>query len=251
MQTAPLVPAIWELPEKIRKRLGRSVGRQRLISEDEHHLIVAHSVPSANQDTRQGVLFWRNERGEWKASNGDPGAIAIANLLEKYEKRLEEMENAEMHAVRAVDYLPILEGLAPIARSSSNFLAVLREAHKALGEESDLLDHRERAYDVARTAELAYQYAKDSMDVAVAKRTEEQTEVSRKMAEASHRLNTMAALFFPIATLSGIFGTTFTEDWSWSNYPLAFLAFVAIGLLAGVGLAGYVSATKVENPLSN
>ena len=85
MGNAPLIPANWQIPDYFRRRLGTSVGRQRLMSDGGHLLIVSHQVPEAGNPTRQGVLFWLNPEGEWKASNGDPGKIAIGNLLSIYE----------------------------------------------------------------------------------------------------------------------------------------------------------------------
>ncbi len=241
MGSAPLIPSTWQLPDVFRRRLGRSVGRQRLMTHDEHLLIVAHDVPGVDQDTRQGILFWRDNAGEWHASNGDRGTVALDNLLGQYEKRIEEIDQAEAKACLAEEYLPVLEGLAPVARAARNLCEVLQEARKAASEVPELIDLRDRAYDLARTAELAYQYAKDSMDVAVVKRAEEQAAASTKMALASHRLNIMAAIFFPLATLSGIFGTTLTENWSWSQTPVPFYIFIAVGFVAGILLASFVS----------
>lgn len=79
------------------------------------------------------------------------------------------------------------------------------------------------------------------MDVAVVKRAEEQAAASHRMLVSAHRLNIMAALFFPFATLGAIFGTTLTENWSWSQSELAFAAFLLAGMLAGLMLAAFIS----------
>ena len=84
----------------------------------------------------------------------------------------------------------------------------------------------------------------DGRQEAVVKRAEEQAAASDRMALASHRLNIMAALFFPLATLSGVFGTTLTENWTWSLAAGPFLLFVAVGLLAGILLAYFVSSNR-------
>ncbi len=64
-----------------------------------------------------------------------------------------------------------------------------------------MIDHRDRAYELSRQAELLYDDAKNSMDVAVVRRAEEQARASHQMTSSAHRLNIMAALFFPFATL--------------------------------------------------
>lgn len=240
MASGPLIPANWQLPSELRRRLGLSVGRQRVMEHEGHLIIVAHEVPSAREDRRQGVLFWRDPNGQWQASNGEPAAAAIELLLDRYEKRIDQFDQAEVTAKGADQYLPLLEGLAPVTRSIRNLHAVLGEARKALPDEIELINHRDRAYDLSRTAELSYQFAKDSMDVAVVRKAEEQAIASGKMEVAAHRLNIMAALFFPLATLAGIFGTTLTEGWSWAESPLPFYLFLGIGLLAGVMLASMI-----------
>ncbi len=242
MEATTLVPEDWELPPQLRLRIGRSVGRQRFMTHENQLLIVAHEVPNADESRRRGLLFWRDGTGKWRSSNGDEDVEAINKLLARYERKLEELDRAEAQAHESTQYLPILESLAPVARSSMNLYEVLREARKATPAALELIDLRDHAYDLSRSTELAYQYTKDSMDVAVVKRAEEQAKASDQMALASHRLNIMAAIFFPLATLSGIFGTTLTDNWTWSRTPLAFLLFVIGGLLAGIILAIFVSS---------
>ena len=73
------------------------------------------------------------------------------------------------------------------------------------------------------------------------RRAEEQAAASDRMAIASHRLNILAALFFPIATLGAIFGTTLTENWSLSNSTLPFAVFCITGLVTGMVLAAVIT----------
>ena len=78
------------------------------------------------------------------------------------------------------------------------------------------------------------------MDVAIVRRADEQAASARKMMVAAHRLNILAALFFPFATLGAIFGTTLTENWSWSNGPLPFILFLLAGVSTGLVLLMYI-----------
>ena len=69
MQKAVYIPKTWDLPEAIRKRLGESVGKQRLMNEDGHILLLLHQVPRSEDDeVRAAVVFWRNPAGEWKSA---------------------------------------------------------------------------------------------------------------------------------------------------------------------------------------
>ncbi|MEZ6134552.1 MAG: hypothetical protein R3C53_06555 [Pirellulaceae bacterium] len=241
MAQAPLVPATWQLPDYFRKRLGSTVGRQRFMEHDGHLLLVMHQVPLAGETTRRGVLFWRDAAGQWQASNGDPGKVAIANLLGKYERALEGYDQQEERAQRSDEYLPLLEGLAPIVRSTRNLHNVLQEARKVFPEIQELIDVRDRAYELSRSAELLNQDARNSMEVAVVRRAEEQALTSARMEQASHRLNTLAAIFFPLATLGAIFGTTLTDNWTWSHSPLPFVLFLITGSLLGILIALFIN----------
>ncbi|MFN3191962.1 MAG: CorA family divalent cation transporter [Aureliella sp.] len=244
MADMQLIPSNWQLPDSIRRRLGRTVGYQRVMLEDDHLLIVAHEVPDPDTTSRKGVLFWKSAEGEWRASNGEPGKAAIEMLLDRYEQRIREFDNDESAAERADQYLRVLEGLSPVSRSMKHFSTVLADARKAVPEASELIDLRDRAYELARMAELNYQDTRNEMDVAVIKRAELQAATSNKMERSAHRLNLMAAFFLPLATLSSIFGTSFTEGWTWSETPFPFMVMLIVGLASGVFLTIGLSTWK-------
>jgi hypothetical protein len=240
MGAAPLIPANWQLPDFFRRRLGVGVGRQRLMHHDGQLLILAHQVPMPGEIARRGLLFWYDTQ-QWRASNGDPGTVAVQLLLDKYLKQIEAYDQQESKAQRAEEYLPLLEGLAPLVRAARNLYEVLQDARKTAPDMRELIDLRDNAYEVSRAAELLYQDAKNSMDVAIVRRAEEQAAASKRMSTAAHRLNTMAALFFPLATLGAIFGTTLTENWTWSQTYLPFMIFVIGGSAAGLVFASFVN----------
>lgn len=242
MPFTPLIPSNWSsFPEEFRLRLGTNVGRQRVMKSNGDLLVVAHVAPEHDEAGRRGVLFWRDQQGEWRCSNGDLGNVALGMHLDRYAKRIDQYEHQETIAVRADDYLPLLEGIAPLVRSCRNLLDTLEEARKALPEERTLIDHRDRAYDLSRQAELLYEDAKNSMEVAIIRRADEQASSTHQMTVAAHRLNMLAAMFFPFATLGAIFGTTLTDNWSWSHSALPFVLFLITGLLIGIVLAGVIA----------
>ena len=204
-------------------------------------LIVAHFAPEPDEASRRGILFWKDSQSEWRCSNGDPGKVALGMHLDRYAKRIELYEHQEHAATQADQYLRLLEGLAPMVRSSRNLLEVLEEARKSIPDDRTLIDHRDRAYDLSRQVELLYEDAKNAMDVAVIRRADEQANATHRMTVASHRLNMLAAMFFPYATLGAIFGTTLTDNWSWSKSPLPFALFLISGLLIGLVLATFIA----------
>ncbi|MCC6508818.1 MAG: hypothetical protein IT423_06905 [Pirellulaceae bacterium] len=241
MAEAPLIPALWQLPDEFRRRLGSKAGRQRLMQSEGHVLLVLHEVPHADDVTRRGILYWRDAGGEWRASNGAPSKVALEQHLDRYTRRLEEYDQLEQAAQTANQYSQLLEGLAPIVRSLRNLLEVLEEARKAVVEDRGLIDHRDRAYELSRWADLQYDDAKNSMDVAVVRRAEEQASASHRMLVSAHRLNILAALFFPFATLGAIFGTTLTDNWRWSHSWQPFALFLVGGFVCGGLLAAFIS----------
>jgi hypothetical protein len=210
----------------------------------EHLLIVAHHVPSADEAGRRGILFWRDASGEWRCSSGEPGKSALEMHLNRFAKRIDEFEQLLANAIVADHFLPLLEGLAPIVRSSRNLLEILEEARKAMPEERMLIDHRDRAYDLARQSELLYEDAKNSLDVAMVRRADQQAQTANRMMLSAHRLNVLAALFFPFATLGAILGTTLTDNWTWSRSTIPFLGYVIAGGVAGLMLTRYVSRAQ-------
>lgn len=249
MSTPPLIPSNWaSFPDEFRNRLGSTVGRQRLMQSEQSILIVSHQVPEHDEVGRRGVLFWRDSSGEWRCSNGDPGKAALGMHLDRYSKKLDTYETSVSKAQRADDYLALLEGLAPLVRSNRNLFETLDEARKAVPEDRELINRRDKAYDLSRQADLLYEDAKNSMDVAIVRRADEQAQASHQMMLAAHRLNTLAALFFPFATLGAIFGTTLTDNWTWSKSSVPFLVFVLVSGLTGLVLTKFVTKPSYLRP---
>lgn len=245
-----LLPPMWQLPEEFRQRMGSTAGRQRLMEADGHLLLVLHTVPGADDTTRAGRFFWRDATGTWHSSDTGAGPAALHKHLDQYAAALDASEQLETEALRADQYLQLLEGLSPLLRASRNMLQVFEEARKAVPGDRDLIDCRDRAYEISRTAELLYSDAKNAMDVAVVRRAEQQAEASDRMSLASHRLNVLLAMFFPIATLAAMFSTVFTEGWQMSDSPVPFLLFIGVGLLSGLVLTLFITRSGKPRPPS-
>lgn len=105
----------------------------------------------------------------------------------------------------------------------------------------DLILCRDRAYDIERAAELLYNEAKNALDFAIARRSEEQAAHSLRMALSAHRLNLLVAFFFPIATLSAVFGVNLAHGYEQQFAPLPFLGVLLLGLGSGLLLKSFVT----------
>ena len=92
-------------------------------------------------------------------------------------------------------------------------------------------------------AELLYSDSKNSLDFVIARRSEQQAEASHQMAVSSHRLNVLAAFFFPIATLSAIFGVNmrFGLEQDRMNSIVPFVSMLLLGLVTGFVLKSLIT----------
>jgi hypothetical protein len=267
MQKKSLIPATWTVPEIFRERLGRRIGRQRMMVEDGHLLLVLHAPPLPDEEDRDGCLFWRNPEGEWRSSEHGAGASSLGKHLASFEDAIDKLDQLEEGSEgialrsakdhqhrgagfvgRADDYFVLLDSLLPLHRTTSHLHQVLQEARKAIPQDRDLINSRDLAYELERHSQLLYTSAKNALEFDIARRTEEHARASHQMATSAHRLNVLAGFFFPIATLSALFGVNLLHGYEQKPGPGPFFTLVAAGLVAGLCLTMFLRkpATKPE-----
>jgi hypothetical protein len=120
----------------------------------------------------------------------------------------------------------------------------LQQARETIKDDRQLIVARDQAYELTRRADLLYDDAKNALDFAVAWQAEQQAESAHQMTVATHRLNMLVAFFFPIATLSAIFGVEMNHGlrtWDERSGPMPFLAVMFIGLICGVLLTRFIA----------
>jgi len=244
METKYLLPRVWDVPQVFRDRLGSRVGRQRVMVADGHLLLVLHVPPGPDQTERLGRFLWRKPDGTWMSNDLGSGSHVVGKHLDQFAKTIQDCDAQEEQATTAEDYFAVLEHLAPTLRTAKNLHAVLQEARQACPDDRDLINFRDRAYEIERTAELLQTETKRSWDLLMARKADEQAKAGRRMAASAHRLNQLAAFFFPIAALSGILGVNLTHGLEALAPPQPFLAFVAIGLISGLILMAFVAAAN-------
>ncbi len=247
MASTSILPAAWQVPQKFRDRLGSRVGRQRAMQAEGHLLLILHAPPTSQDPHRVGRFFWRAADGTWTSNELGTGIGALNKHLDQYESALAALDRQEEKATTADAYFDVLDGLAPIRRAAINLHQVLQDARKKCPDVREIIDVRDRAYTVERTAELLTTETKNALDVAVARRSEEHSQAAQRMALASHRLNILAAIFFPIATVAAIFGidlqtlavVTGRDQQSLKEIgllPPLFLGLIVGGLVLGVAM---------------
>ncbi|UUO06918.1 hypothetical protein M4951_01065 [Blastopirellula sp. J2-11] len=242
MNNKSILPAIWDVPDVFRRRLGDQAGRQRVMQADGHLLIVLHQPPKPGEKIRIGRYFWRDAKGEWNSSDLGSGDGVLVRHLGQYAAAIDRLEKREEAAEGSAAYFQVISDLSPLLRATRNLQAVLQQAREMGDNHKVLINARDQAYELERKAELLYNEAKNELDFAIAQQTERQAESSHRMSISAHRLNVLAAFFFPIVTLATIFGADLHhgfEDW---NAPWPFLAMTGMGLLLGLLLWAFVSS---------
>jgi hypothetical protein len=248
METPSILPASWRVPQAFRGRLGAKVGRQRVMCADGHLLLVLHRPPRPNEDERTGRFLWRTPEGNWSSNDLGNGAQALNKHLAEYADLIEKYDRMEEQANEADDYYAVLRGISPLLRSTRNLYQVLQEARQECPDDRDIINCRDRAYELERSAELLHSGARHSLEYAVAKRAEEQTRFAHETSASAHRLNRLAAFFFPLATLAAIFGTNLPTGLERFEAPLPFAGVVLLGLALGFMLYVFVTSDSRERP---
>ena len=177
----------------------------------------------------KGIYFWRNAEGGWSASNG--GKLdAMGAHFEVFEKALARLTEAEYKASSAREYHDVLTELTPICRTVRHAKEVMQKAREAMAEDERLIDLRDRAAGLERTADLLLQDAGYGLNFTVARRSEEE-------ADAARRLNVLAAIFLPLTAATGLFSMTMKSGTGFEDLPSSFWLVGGGGLFVGLILA--------------
>ena len=236
------IPKNWELPDTIWNRLGPEPGRQRLMDEEEHLLLILHEVPNASDDeVRTAALFWRRPDGSWKSTPQAGGLAALEEHLKAYREKIHGLDHEVEKATGPQEYFAIMQEVQPVLRSTRHLLEVLQAARQARKNEAALIGFRDEAAGLERGADLVAGDAKAGMDFSLAKSAQEQSEATHRSNIEASRLNRLVAFFFPLATLVSFFsmsdaGLVLGTASNW--------VVVALGIVFGAIVLGVVTRGK-------
>lgn len=241
-------PHDWDVPSKFAKRLGDGVGRQRVMSSEGHLLLVLHEPPTVGVAQRKGRLFWRDPEGTWRSKPLGDGVQGLKRHVAEFAARVDALEKQWQDAENAADYFKLVREIAPLHRTTRHLHAVLQAARELVPEDRDLINLRDQVNEIERALELLHGDAKNGLDFTVAHQAELQGQRTYEMAVAGHRLNLLAATFFPLATLSTFFAAVYEmmhvhEDHGLHGVstPALFWGAMGIGLLCGLVLARIIA----------
>ncbi len=244
-----IIPPTWNLPPNLRTRLGATTyGRQRALIEDGHLLLVLHKPPGPDDAEREGVLFWRSPAGEWQFNRGGPGPGSLKRHLQSYEE-LEGRVMAEYESAADTTALfNLIETLTPLGRAARNMHQALQAAREAIGADPFIIEMRDLAYEVDRNLDLLLEDVRNAIQYRTAREAEEQAALSRQALQASHRLNILAALFFPLTAVASLFGMNFAHGMD-QQRPALFWIVTAISVAVGFVMRGWVlGAPAAQSP---
>jgi Mg2+ and Co2+ transporter CorA len=227
-----IIPPHWHLPDAITERLGCGSGPQRAMREEGHLLLILHQIPLPDERRRKPALFWRHPSGQWESSLDDTGVKSLWKLMHDYETTLEALDDAEDDAKSALEFHNVLEALTPVLRATRGLHRATQQARDLIKADRDLIILRDKSADIERSAELLMQDAQFGLNFTAAKQAESQAESARFMATTAHRLNVLAAWFFPLTALASVFGMQLKHGWEESG--IAFWIVLALGIAAGV-----------------
>ena len=108
-------------------------------------------------------------------------------------------------------------------------------------EDRDIIVARDAAGDIERAFELLQADAKNGLDFTAAQKAELQSQRSYEMAQSAHRLNILAALFFPVTAISSIFGMNFSSGLESIHGTWLFWGIIGSGFLSGALLTQVIA----------
>jgi hypothetical protein len=232
------IPNNWKLPDAIVARLGKKAGKQRVIAEQSHTLVVLHKAPKKNEHHRESVFLWLDDKAVWSSSERGNGLAILDDYLQQYAKAEAALDKKYEQAHCAADYFDLLENVSPLQRAAKNMTHTLQSAREHVG--SEMIDYRDRAEEILRNIDLLYVDCKNALEYSVAKKAEEQSLLNKKALVVSHRLNIIMALFLPITAVASLLGMNLTHGLESKN-PLVFGSVVAISIVLGLVMKFWVS----------
>ena len=219
--------------------MGDKFSSQKALIAEKHLLLLLHDVPEPGIPERKGDLFWRDPNGHWKATKQGDGLEVLKNHFQRYEKRIDVLEEEIDLADQAKDYFVVIKRANPLVRAVTNMASALQAARDGFPRTRELVLLRDRAHDLQRSAELLLADAKSSLDFAMAEEVETQSQTGQHIAQASHRLNLIMALFLPLTAIGSVFGMNLESGLNPANTLYFWLALVlglAVGYLVRVSI---------------
>lgn len=207
MEAATYIPTQWHLPSAIRRRLGATIGRQRLIEVDGHLLLLLHEPPKAEDaETRRAVVIWCDAENHWLSAPHEGGLLELERHINRYRHAIHGLDRELADAHNARQFFDVIRHTHPLQRATLSLLQVMQAAREARPDITRLISLRDQAADLERGIALVAANARVSMDYSLAENAAQQLKSANLATQEARRLNRLVAFFLPIGTLVSVFG---------------------------------------------
>ena len=126
-----------------------------------------------------------------------------------------------------------------LVRSSNNLQQALQTESDAIKNDMFQIDMRDLAYKFERNFDLLLEDTRNEIQHRTAREAELQARLSKEALQASHRLNILAALFFPLTAIASLFGMNLAHGLD-QNRVLVFWLVAAVSIAVGFWMNGWV-----------
>lgn len=228
-----------QLPDGIKVRMGQKrSGRQRAMAAGNNLLLILHKPPDPGRRARDPAYFWRKPDGIWESGRGG-GLRKVEEHLEEYEKAEASLSGEYEAAKDAASYFQPLERAAPLWHSARGLHAALQSAREAIPLDRDIIDLRDRAYEIERTLELLHGDATNALHFHLARQAEHHAGLQQRSIQIANRLNLLAAVFFPLMALSSLFSMNLASGLEGGS-TASFWFVLVLGIVLGFALSSWV-----------
>lgn len=239
------IPEKWDIPAKLRARVGKTIGRQRTIQEDGHTIILLHQTPNANDKTRKGACCWITP--DEKVSF-HPDTENFDTIFNNYRKKIGHLENEYKTGNSAIQYFKVLEEIVPIHFATIRMASALQMARDLLPNNRQVLLWRDETYELQRETEILQNCAKNALDYHQAKGVEDLSQITYELTKTSHRLNILATFFVPMMAISALFGMNVPNGYEKGDSPHTFWLITAFCIILGIILKIIFKGPPVRQP---
>ncbi len=232
----------FELPQSLAHHIGKSVGRQRVLTDDGAVLIVLHRPPIDDHWKREGVFLLKARSGEWQCK----GEQSPRLLLDSYRAAAQGFDDELEEGDAPGPLFALLDRLVPLRRAARNIHAVLAEAGELIPDDRELAEWINFSYETERGLDLLYDDIRHSIDSHIARIEEAQMELTKQSLVATNRLNLLVALFLPLATIASVLGMNLDHGFDRKD-PRVFFGVVLFGVLLGIGVLRYIQGGVIHS----
>ncbi|MCH2174448.1 MAG: CorA family divalent cation transporter [Lentisphaeria bacterium] len=235
------LPISWKLPVGIKQHLGGGAGKQRVIHSDGQILMILHKLPEIGKNSRVGVLFFKDEKGQWNSDQKQSPEHAMKRLIKEYNSAILNLEEGADHAHTAQDYFDIQHQLVPICRAVRNLKATMLKAHDLAPECEFITQYLDDAEDLDRISDILRIDVRNAADYSMAKQAEEQSRKSDEISLSAHKLNMLVATFLPVTAIAAIFGMNLKTGLEHFNSPFLFWGLMLCSMAIGFIVKGFLT----------